>query len=235
MEGTSVGLGDAMLLAQNGANMNGANCSWFVWIFVLFLLLGGNGWNRQGGDYATQAQVYASNDQQTLMSQIRDLNNSNFQLGNGISNATFSLNNTIANGFTNAMRDSFALQNNVMGGIANIAQAVNENRFAAQQCCCETNRNIDGVRYDAALNTSNINTAATANTQRILDKLCSMEANAKDAEIAALRQQLSAANLAVSQQAQNAAIIQAVRPFPAPAYVVANPYCGSNVCGCANV
>lgn len=80
------------------------------------------------------------------------------------------------------------------------------------------------------MNTASINNAAASNTQKILDKLCTMEANAKDAEIAQLRQQLATANLAVSQQAQNAAIIQAVRPFPAPAYIVSSPYAAG--CNC---
>ena len=249
MEGTSVGLGDAMLLAQNGGGMNGANGSWFVWILVLFLLLGGNGWNRQQGDYATQAQVYASNDQQTLMGEIRNLNNGINRLGNGIADATYALNNTMTNGFASAQRDilqgNFGIQQDILGGVNgvqrdimaignNLGQAINENRFTAQNCCCETNRNIDSVRYDAALNTSNINSTATANTQKILDKLAAMEANAKDAEIANLRQQLSAVNLAASQQAQNATIIQAVRPYPAPAYVVSSPYGSNTTCPYAN-
>lgn len=235
MEGSTVGLGDAMLMAQGG---NGFGGNW-AWIILLFLLLGNNGWggnNQCAAEMAaakTQASVWQSNDQQNLMGAIGQVRDGNIALGNGIADATFALNQNVSNGFTGVMRDGFGLQSAMMGGFANVAQAVAENRFAQQNCCCETNRNIDAVRYDAALNTQGINATATANTQRILDKLCSMETAAKDAEIANLRQQLAGAQLTVSQQAQNAAIIGAIRPYPAPAYMVASPY--GNACPCAGV
>ena len=47
-----------------------------------------------------------------------------------------------------------------------------------------------------------------------------MENNAKDAQIADLRQQLNVATLAYSQQNQNATIINALRPYPAPTYPI---------------
>ena len=221
MEGTNgVGLGDAMLLAQNGG-MGGNSGAWFLWIIVLFALMGGNSFGGNGAftqqmaaDLSaakTQAAVWQSNDQQNLMSAIGQVRDGNIALGNGIADATFALNNTMGNGFTGVMRDQFSMQQAMLGGFNNVAQAVNENRFTAQSCCCETNRNIDSVRYDAALNTNAITSNATANTQRILDKLAIMEANAKDAEIANLRQQLAASQLAYSQQEQNTYLISQLK------------------------
>ena len=124
-------------------------------------------------------------------------------------------------------------------GFAAVNAGINENRFAQQQCCCETNRNIDAVRYENAQNTCAITTNATGNTQRILDKLCAMEANAKDQRIADLTASLQAANGQISQLSQTANIINAVRPFPQPAWLVQSPYvnsgynCGCGGCGCA--
>lgn len=44
--------------------------------------------------------------------------------------------------------------------------------FARQQeCCCETLRAIDGVNYNAAMNTASINANTTAQTQKILDAI----------------------------------------------------------------
>ena len=40
-----------------------------------------------------------------------------------------------------------------------------------QNCCCATNRNIDSVRYDAALNTRDILKNSCDNTQKILDAI----------------------------------------------------------------
>lgn len=213
MEGTynpGVGLGDAMLLAQNSNGGFGGGAAW-MWIIVLFFLMGGGAWGNNRGNVATQSDVYAANDAQNTWGSLRDISRQINQIGDGISSATYALNNTVQNGFTGVMRDNFGIQTNMMGGFANLAQAVNENRFAAQQCCCETNRNIDSVNYNAAINTNNINSVAVANTQRILDRLCAMEANAKDAEIAALRQKLADANLAYSQQAQTTYLIDQLK------------------------
>ena len=51
-----------------------------------------------------------------------------------------------------------------------------------------------------------------------------MESNAKDAQIADLREKLAVSNLQVSQQVQNATLINALRPFPQPSYLTCSPY-----------
>ena len=59
--------------------------------------------------------------------------------------------------------DGFYAQNTTMlNGFAGVTSAVRDAQFAAQQCCCETNRNIDAVRYDAQKNTCDITTAIHA-------------------------------------------------------------------------
>ena len=66
-------------------------------------------------------------------------------------------------GLSYGMCDGFYAQNTTMlNGFAGVTAAVENARFAAQQCCCETNRNIDGVRYDAQKNTCDIITAIHA-------------------------------------------------------------------------
>lgn len=39
------------------------------------------------------------------------------------------------------------------------------------QCCCETQRAIDGVNYNGAINTAAINANTTEQTQKILDAI----------------------------------------------------------------
>lgn len=79
-----------------------------------------------------------------------------------------------------------------------------------------------------AQNTCHVTTNATENTQKILDKLCMMEANAKDNEIARLRYDLQAAQLTLAQGAQTQTIVGALKPSPMPAYIVSSPYCNCN-------
>lgn len=53
-------------------------------------------------------------------------------------------------------------------------------------------------------------------------------------EIQSLRDQLQTANFQLSQQAQSANIIEAVRPFPTPAYITCSPYTAYNGYGCGS-
>ena len=53
----------------------------------------------------------------------------------------------------------------------------NAAEFAAQQrqlaeCCCELREGQQGIKTAIAMQTNDINSVATANTQRILDQLC---------------------------------------------------------------
>ena len=66
-------------------------------------------------------------------------------------------------GITNGLSDGFYAQNTtMMGGFAGVTAAVKEAQFAAKDCCCETNRNIDAVRYGNEKNTCDIITAIHA-------------------------------------------------------------------------
>lgn len=187
---------------------------WFMWIFVIFALMGGNGfggWGNRGLEGAlTRSDLTNGFDAQDIKNGIRGVQN-------GLCDGFYAQNTTMLQGFNGLGRD--VLENRFALG-----SAIAENRFAAQQCCCETNRNIDAVRYENAQNTCAITSNATANTQKILDKLCLMESNAKDMQIADLREKLAVANLQVSQQVQNATLVNTLRPFPQPAYVTCSPY-----------
>ena len=98
----------------------------------------------------------------------------------------------------------------------------------------QTNRNIDAVRFEGAKNTCEITTAIhnegeatraliNANTMQALrDKLAD-----KDRE-------LMTANFQLSQQAQNAYLINEIRPCARPAYLTCSPYTTANFCGGCN-
>lgn len=178
----------------------------FIWIILLFFLFGGNGMWGNRANAATQQDV-ATNSMFT-------------QLDNGIRGLTA--------GQSSLGYDNLAQFNNsnmmMAGGFANITRAIDQNGFNAQQCCCETNRNIDNVKFEAAQNTSAIMQNDTANTQKILDRLCAMEAAAKDNTIAQLRSDLQAAQLTLGNAAQTQSIVSALKPAPIPAYVVSSPY-----------
>ena len=117
-------------------------------------------------------------------------------------------------GITSGICDGFYATNNT----------IKDGFYGLQTCCCETNRNIDAVRYEAAKNTCDITTAIhnegeitraliNANTmQELRDKLAD-----KDRE-------LMTANFLLSQQTQNAYLVNEIRPCAKPAYITCSPY-----------
>lgn len=89
--------------------------------------------------------------------------------------------------------------------------------FQNQQCCCETNRNIDAVRAENYRNTCEITTAIHAEGEQTRALIT---ANVMQE----LRDQNTAYQLQLSNQAQTANLISQLRPFPQPAYITCSPY-----------
>ena len=117
-------------------------------------------------------------------------------------------------GITNGLCDGFyAVNNGMKDGFYGIKDAI-----------CGTNRNIDGVRYDitSAIHAEGEATRALINAttmQELRDKLAD-----KDRE-------LLTANFQLSQQAQNAYLINEIRPCAKPAYITCSPYTTASFCG----
>lgn len=241
MEGT--GIVPVMDMNNRNGYGDGYGCMgggmWFMWIIVLFAFMwGGNGWGNRNNNGLDTAAIFANGsmtrDQVSDGFSMQEIKNGIRGVQNGLCDGFYAQNTTMLQGFNGIQRD-------LCQGFGTVGAAIAENRFAAQQCCCETNRNIDAVRYENAQNTCAITTNATANTQRILDKLCKMEMDAKDNEITNLRFSLQQANNQLSNQAQTANIVSQVRPTPVPAYITCSPYeaarydrafYGNGNCGC---
>lgn len=222
MESTGLSVADALALQNQGNDgMFGGNG---MWVFFLFFLLawGGGGLGGFGGNAAqgalTRAELYDGLNYNQIENGIRNVQN-------GLCDGFYAQNTTMLQGFNGIQRDLCTGFSAVNAGIA-------ENRFAAQQCCCETNRNIDAVRYENAKNTCDIVTA-------IKEDGAATRALMTQNTIQELRDQLQAAQLQLGNLSQTNTIISAVRPCPVPAYPSCSPYqvfngwgsCG-NGCGC---
>lgn len=183
--------------------------SWF-WIVVLFLFMfgfGGNGFGRNNDGALTRADL------------CQDFNFNDLQ--NGV------------RGIQSGLCDGFYAQNTTMlNGFNSLGSQIAENRYAAQNCCCETNRNIDAVRSENYKNTCEVVNAirADGDATRALINSNTMQ-NLRD-RLTAKDQELQTANFQLSQQAQNATLIGALRPFPQPAYITCSPYTAQNGFGC---
>ena len=133
-------------------------------------------------------------------------------------------------GITSGICDGFyAVNSGMKDGFYGIQGALAENRFAAQTCCCETNRNIDAVRYENEKNTCAITNAihaegeatrALINANTVQDLRDRLEARDRD---------ILARDFQLSQLAQNATLINELRPCAKPAYITCSPY--TTACG----
>lgn len=135
--------------------------------------------------------------------------------------------------------------NQLDNGVRTLQSSVSEGMYALnsaiKDCCCTTQRSIDGVKYDMSkgfcdvitagnLNTRDILENQTAGVQRILDYLC---ANEKEA----LRSRISTLETTALIQNQSRNLVDQLKPYPVPAYITASPYvsyAGYNpyCCGC---
>lgn len=217
------------IAAVTGGNRNGGmfggDGDWGAWI-ILFLLFGlfgrgGYGGFGGGGPCATQGDVRAAVDQQTLISKLD-------QQTYGLADSTYALNNAITGGFNGLGRQ-------------------------LADCCCTTQRAIDGINYNMAkgfcdvgnminMQTRDILENANSNTRAILDFLTNDKIETLRSENANLR-------LAASQSNQNAVLMAAMdankaeilrrtgAECPTAAYIVQPPtpvHFPYNNCGCGN-
>lgn len=197
------------------------------WIILLFLFAGwgrnGFGGGGFGGGYeapcATQADVRAAVDQQTLISK---LDNQTY----GLADSTYALNSAIMNGFHGVDNAICTLGYNVQGGFNTLAHQMSD-------CCCETQRLIErgfcDTNYNMATNAAATQRAICDSTRDIIDANNAGVRSILDFltqdKIATLQADNQALRLAASQAKQNAYLVNELRPCPIPAYTVPNPYC----------
>lgn len=229
---------------------------WLALIVILALFGGyGNGGFGFGGGFggnrggfvepcATQADVRAAVDQQTLISKLD-------QQTYGLADSTYALNNAITSGFHGVDNAICNLGYNVQSGFNSLGHQISD-------CCCTTQRSIDNVRYDMATQacdtrnliqntTRDIIDNANANNRALLDFLVNDKISTLQAENQSLKFKASQAEqnafITANQQAQTAELIRRLgAECPTPAYLVPNPNCCynpqvtfgyNNGCGCA--
>ena len=205
----------------------GCGGGWFMWIIVLFALMGGwgNGFGRGygNGPGLTQVEMQQGFDTQSVLRKLDGIQN-------GLCDGFYAQNTTMLQGFNGVQRD-------LCQGFANVNAGIAENRYAAQQCCCEHNRNIDAVRAENYKNTCEMTNAIHAEgeaTRALINHNVMQDLRDK---LADRDRDLMSANFQLSQLSQTANIVGTLRPFPQPAYITASPYTSANVvygCGCNN-
>lgn len=140
---------------------------------------------------------------------------------NTVNQGFFGVQNALCNGFNGVEQGANARQmanmQTAFAAQTAMAQGFNQIQSDLASCCCENRLATNDLKYTIATEACadraavsdgirDILTNQTANTQRILDQLCSDKIDAKNEKIADLERQLTMANLQASQIAQTAQI-----------------------------
>ena len=211
---------------SGGGNNGGMGGFWGdgLWAIIILAMLGfgrggfgGFGGGDNGAGWATQADVRAAVDQQTLISKLD-------QQTYGLADSTYSLNNTLVNGFHGVDNAICNLGFQTQSGFNSLSRQMAD-------CCCDIGRQIERGFCD-----TNANIAAQA--RGIIDYLNNEKIDSLRAENQALRfsasQDRQNAYITTAMQAQTNAIIDRIAPYPIPAFNVNAPYhMGACGCGCS--
>lgn len=181
----------AAVTGNRNGNGWGDGCgAWWIMV-ILFVLLGGYGWDGNGGfgnrgsnsatrsalaSAATQADIQRGFDNQSVINKLNGLEN-------GLCDGFYAMNTSLLNGFNNtntAMLQGFnGVNTAMMQGNFGIQQAINADTVANMQntnalqaqlanCCCENRQGQAQIQYDLATNTCAITTAIANQTQAIM-------------------------------------------------------------------
>lgn len=260
----------AAVCGNNNRNNDGMFGNDWAWIVILLLFgWGGRGFGGFGGGFgggygsacgapcATQADVRAAVDQQTLISKID-------QQTYGMADSFNSLNNTLNNNFRGIDNAICTLgyqgAQHASNLSAQMAQCCCDTRAAIKDvdvgiertgwniskqisdCCCDMEKMNMQSRFDAQAYNCNTLQAIDKLGDRIIDYMSNEKVQALRDENQALRlaasQSAQNAFITANQEAQTAELIRRLgRDVPVPAYVVPNPNCCYQysvqpTCGC---
>ena len=194
------------IAAMNGNENNAMWNNPFIYLVWLAVLGRGGIFGGNGaGDPAVQGAITRSDLFEGFNNQ--DVNGQLRGITNGLCDGFYAINNSLKDGF--------------YGTQANI-----------KDCCCTTNRNIDSVRFDMSKGFCDVAGAIHAEGEATRALINANTMQALRDKLADRDRELMTANFQLSQQAQNAYLINEIRPCARPAYITCSPYTTASFCGC---
>ena len=195
-----------------------------IWALLIFAMIFNNGFgfgNNGVNNLATQDFVSS----EFTKSAISDLSTN---MNNGFTG----VNSNLFNGFSRTNDNLCDVRQTVATGDMALNSSILENRYAGQLNACQTQRDI--LTQTNELNTNLLTTAlqnqskmdecccslkaqGTENTQKILDVL-------NQNTIDDLRSQVNDLKNTITANGIGTSIVNQVRPYPVPSYLVSSPY-----------
>lgn len=186
-----------------------------IWALLIFAMIFSGGFGFGGG--RPYPDNLATTDFVSSQFTQRDIQDVNTNMFNGFQNT----NNAIAAGF-----------GRTNDNLAAVSASILENRYAGQLAACQTQRDI--LTQTNELNT-NLLTTALQNQAKMDECCCAIKTAIRDSgdatralitenTINALRSQVNDLKNTITANGIGTTIINSIRPFPSPSYLVSSPY-----------
>ena len=210
MESNGISLSDIAALVKDHDGWDGG--AWWIIVLVLFMCGGGLGWGGNGSAAAaTTADIQRAVDLNSIQEGQRSI-------AADVQRTAYENMATTKDAAYNNLSETRDVESAMSAGFANVQNALTAGFANQASCCCETQRAIDGVNYNAAMNTASINANTTAQTQNVLDAIAGNR-------MADMQNQINALQL------QNAVAGVVRYPMASTYSSGSNPFCGYG-CGC---
>lgn len=201
------------LAAVNDKGGFGGSGAWVLILLFAMIFGWGNGFGGNNGTAASQADIQRAIDlnsiQQGQANIAADVQRSIYEVTGATKDAAY-----------NNLGEIRDVQTSVASNGANIINALTAMQANQQNCCCETQRAIDGVNYNLATQSAAIQANTTAQTQKILDAISTNR-------MADMQNQIN------QLQLQNA--VSGVVRYPMATTYGAGNSCFASGCGCGNI
>ncbi len=203
----STGIVPTMPIGGNGFGFGGDGI-WALLIFAMIFNNGFGGWGNNGYNNVATTDYISSEFTQ------RDVNNGFQNTNNLISNGFADLSTNLCNVRSDILTGNMGLQNSILSSSnaisrdilsqtnelnTNLLTSALQNQAKMDECCC------------------NLRAQGIENTQKILDVL-------NQNTIDDLRSQVNDLKNTITANGIGANIINQVRPYPVPSYLVSSPY-----------
>lgn len=231
---------------------------------MLFLIFALGGWGRNGFGGGFGGNGGGIGENYVLATDFANIERKLDGVNNGLCDGFYAMAQQFSNTNQNIANSTANLQQTLCQGFSGINQGIVTNGYETRlginsiasqlaDCCCTTQRAIDGVNYNMAINTNGIQQTLCNNTRDIIenqnanyralhDEITAIRIEDKNDRIAQQQNEINALRLKASQEAQNNYLINQLKPCPDPAYIVPNPNCCynyavtgfgyNNGCGC---
>ena len=193
-------------------NFLGGGSGALIILFLIIAMMGGGGlWGNSAATAATTADIQRAVDLNSIQSGQADI-------AADIQRGIYEINGATKDAAYNNLGEIRDVQAANSAGFANVQNSLTAMQAQQQNCCCETQRAIDGVNYNLATQSAAIQANDTANTQKILDAIATNR-------MADMQNQIN------QLQLQNAVAGVVRYPQASTYYAGNNPFCSGSVSG----